>query len=831
MEHRLKELVSAIQEPFIVIDSNAIIITINQIAEHDFNFVSKDLIGKNLFSCFCPIEKYCNKCYLNNQIPSNCILNYKDHRFKLSSLSFTIEKVDYFLLKILPVHGVAQNSELSFRSLIGMLVTDSEGKIQFADEHFCSLTCQNEQEIEGKSILHLFPEEAYYLYAYLKNPAKGLECDIVRTNCEFERNHYINIDVLQTPNEPEKYFWLFHEIKNEELKRSRDNFQSLFKEMVSGFVLYDVVLNDELEACDLVFNTVNPAFEKLMKIDADRVVGKSFRELIPEYFNTWIEIYNEVLNTGRPSNSIKYIKQFNKYFEYVSYIPEQNKFALVFNDVTQNVQSRFELDKIFELSTDLICILDKDGNLKKVNPAFSNILGYDCTDLLDSNLDNYLLKAESGNIRHIFKEQLVSGETIEHKQNRFISKDGRVVWLSWTFQPLTEEQSVFAFGRDITTNKEYEYELIKAKELAEEGDKLKSAFLANMSHEVRTPMNAIIGFATLLDNEDLDAERRKKYIEIIRGRCDDLLRIIDDILDISKIEASQLDINPEPFSIKTFLNEALVIHNQRLEFSEKTSIRFSILPIEGDIMMYTDKQRLMQVLNNLVDNAIKFTLEGSINIGVKQLPNNKVQFSVTDTGIGIPPEKFDLIFQRFRQAEENLSRKFGGNGLGLAICKPLIELMGGKIWLESVVDVGSTFYFTIEQDLNKEQLEIPETLNNISILIVEDDRHSINYLRILLEQFGTNIIHARSGYEALKILKDGTKFDLIIMDIQLTDINGLELTQAIREFNKEIPIIAETAFAQNADRETCLTAGCNDYITKPIDDEELLALIGKHIKK
>jgi CheY-like chemotaxis protein len=262
---------------------------------------------------------------------------------------------------------------------------------------------------------------------------------------------------------------------------------------------------------------------------------------------------------------------------------------------------------------------------------------------------------------------------------------------------------------------------------------------------------------------------------------------------------------------------------------EKSHLSVELIKPSETLMVHNDRQRLLQVLNNLLDNAIKFTSKGFIRFGCRDYGPAKLLFFVSDTGVGIPREKYGIIFQRFRQAEENLTRKFGGNGLGLAISKPLVQLMGGSIWFESQEEVGSTFYFTIDKVLGKEELIKNSKIKNKRVLVVEDDRHSYDYFKILLEQFGGTVMCARSGNEALSLIESGIEIDTILMDIQLEDISGIEVTKSIRKINLNIPIIAQTAYAREEDRQNCLNAGCNDFIAKPVDDDVLIRIISKYL--
>lgn len=376
-----------------------------------------------------------------------------------------------------------------------------------------------------------------------------------------------------------------------------------------------------------------------------------------------------------------------------------------------------------------------------------------------------------------------------------------------------------------------------AKEKAEESNRLKSAFLANMSHEIRTPMNGILGFARLLKESNLRSDTQQEYIAIIERSGERMLNIINEIIDISKIQSGQMhvifsdvDINKIIDDCYNFFRPEAAIKNLEL----KRAVAFQ----NNEAIIKTDLVKLNGVLVNLVKNAIKYTQNGSIDFGYK-LDDSKteIEFYVKDTGIGIPNDRQVAIFDRFIQADIEDKMAQQGAGLGLTIAKTYIEMLDGKIWLESEVGKGSTFYFTLPYKPAKLfQNEIVATIETkqikkLKLLIVEDDYASYQLLKHTFEKFTKEIFTVKNGKDAIDVCLNNTDIDLILMDIQIPGMNGYEATRQIREFNKDVVIIAQTAFALSGDREKSIEAGCNDYLSKPIKNVELQKLIERYFGK
>lgn len=394
----------------------------------------------------------------------------------------------------------------------------------------------------------------------------------------------------------------------------------------------------------------------------------------------------------------------------------------------------------------------------------------------------------------------------------------------------------------IKERKKAEKELIAAKERAELSDKLKSSFLSNMSHEIRTPMNAIVGLSELLKDKGYSEEEKTEFVNLIVSNSNSLLGLIDDILDISKIESNQLNINFKNWQVYPLLNELYQRFTEEIKSGEKSHLdfRLSLENIDNDLTIEVDRVRLRQVLGKLLDNAIKFTDSGHIVLGCNLVEEGWILFFVEDTGIGLSEDKKEIIFELFRKVEDNILRLYRGTGLGLSLSQNLVKLMGGEIKVESEINIGSRFYFSLPLKKSTIAIEpvsvianqddVKPTWSGKNILVVEDDTSNFMFMYEILKVSGANILRAENGIEAMKMVSSDKKPDIIIMDIKLPGIDGYEATRRIREKNKEIPIIANTAYAMEGDREKSIEAGCNEYISKPTDRKFLLNLISKYLR-
>jgi signal transduction histidine kinase/CheY-like chemotaxis protein len=381
---------------------------------------------------------------------------------------------------------------------------------------------------------------------------------------------------------------------------------------------------------------------------------------------------------------------------------------------------------------------------------------------------------------------------------------------------------------------------INQKEKAQLADMLKTAFLANMSHEIRTPMNGILGFAEILKEQDLTGDERLECISIIEKSGQRMLTIINNIIDISKIESGLMKLDIQPLNINDQIKDIYTFFKPE---TDGKGIKLSYLNSlqDSDAIVNTDNEKLYAILMNLVKNAIKYTHSGTIEFGYIRKTDSEtevLEYFVRDTGIGIPEDRLDAIFERFIQADINDRQAYQGAGLGLSISKAYIEMLKGKITVESEIDKGTVFYFTIpytRDNLRKEKNihtePSPDRIKNLKVLIVEDDEASEILLTREVRTYCGEILKVKSGTEAIEVCIKNPDIDLILMDIQLPGKNGYEATMEIRKFNKDVVIIAQTAYALTGDREKALLAGCNDYLSKPINNAALRSMINVHFNK
>ncbi|MFN8255110.1 MAG: PAS domain S-box protein [Bacteroidales bacterium] len=648
-------------------------------------------------------------------------------------------------------------------------------------------------------------------------------------------------------------------ITEEKLKQNEIRFRSLFENMSNNVAIFEVVDDGK----DFIFKNFNSAAEKLEKINRNEIIGRSAELVFPtlrEY--NLLDSFRKVWKTGEPTNTPIIIYDNDgkilSWTENFIYRLPSKEIVVIYDDITQRKRAEFDLLKTkerYRIATEETMVAVWERNLETnkghADPVLFEILGYPIPEIEDSFSiwRNYIHPSDLEIITKM-NQELREGKIKElNVKFRATDKNGNIRWFIDKGVALKNAQGVttrlIGTISDITQQQVIEEQLILSKEKAEEADTLKSAFLANMSHEIRTPMNGILGFSDLLKSEEISDAERNSYIDIIQQSGKQLLNIINDILDISKIEVGQIQINEEDCSVNDLLDELMGLFKPEIVDKKKLKLELHKDLSNTDSILITDGVRLRQILTNLINNAIKFTSKGYIEFGYIMIPADSpdeqikhyLQFYVKDTGIGIPNSKREIIFDRFRQSDESHTRKFGGTGLGLAISKGFVELLGGQIWHESIEKSGSTFYFTIPYKIGdadrihkiEAKLGSDYHWKGEYVLIVEDDEISYKYLYKILNKTGLKLIRAVSGNDAVDLCDKHDEIKLVLMDIQLPGMNGYEATERIREFKPDLPIIAQTAHALPEDRQKSIEAGCNDYLSKPIKRQLLLAKINQYL--
>jgi len=522
-------------------------------------------------------------------------------------------------------------------------------------------------------------------------------------------------------------------------------------------------------------------------------------------------------------------------------------------EALRNSEARYRI--LAENMSDMVWLMNIDFKTLYISPSVTKTRGYEMAELNEISMENHMTQESWKRLSETFSHMLSRGNlesespllsfAIDIELNK---KNGCPFWCENVFTIILDEAgkptNILAAGRDITERKwaetvlyQQNMELKAAKEKAEESDRLKSAFLANVSHEIRTPMNGILGFAEFLRNPLLSQEKREQYIDIINSSSKQLLGIITDIIDISKIETKLVKIIKGKTNINDIINNVYSNLLMTIPKGKNVHLRVNKTLQDSLCMVNTDEVKLQQIISNLVENAIKFTDEGTVEFGYSVDEPNHVTFHVKDTGIGIDKGFHTVIFDRFRRVEMTQNVLRGGTGLGLAISKAYVELLGGNIWLESETGRGSTFSFKIplefitEQNNKEANSEITQvSFDQMNILIAEDDDINFLYLYEIISQASATILRAQNGRQLLEILESNPSIDLILMDIKMPIMNGIEATVEIRKTNQTIPIIAQTAYAFEEERQRALSAGCNDYLSKPIKKALLISYINKYKK-
>ncbi len=497
--------------------------------------------------------------------------------------------------------------------------------------------------------------------------------------------------------------------------------------------------------------------------------------------------------------------------------------------------------RVFESSPDPMIVVGTQALIVDFNSAFLEAFQVEADQVNKHKIFRFIHNDDWRKAVQDFKRTWEQGY-LKNVEYRVVRPDGKSfeaeVSTGAIFSREGKPDSMVVIVKDISNRKEAERKILEAKFKAEESDRLKTAFLSNMSHEIRTPMNAIVGFSDLLTDEHLGPEERRDFIAQINQGADDLMRLIDDIIDIAKIEAGQVNVHIAECFVRDLFKELQLMFLQNIKRAGKEGVNVIVQwdwPL-NELAIYTDPFRLKQILVNLMSNAVKFTEAGEIVLGLKEHPEG-VYFYVKDSGIGIREEKQKVIFHRFMQGHETKTKLYGGTGLGLAISKNLTEILGGEIGVHSSSGEGSTFWFILPR--NEVPLKYEAALrtptNNLrlwedkKVLIAEDDQSNYYFLYEALKETGIQVVWSKDGEETMALFREHEDLDLVLMDINMPLVNGYECTRMMKKERPDLPVIAQTAYAMSGEREISRQAGCDDYLAKPIKVSELLDAMARHI--
>jgi PAS domain S-box-containing protein len=868
------KFLSHISVPFLSIDSNNIIKEFNSPTVDMFHTIYMDesieILNAKFDNIFWFIKNYLskfkkgmdeNKEFVKEVKINNITWKFsgefiKHNDFIFLIINYHLEK-DEYTKKALQLASIAEASE---DAIIGKTL---DGKIVSWNKAAERIFGYSEKELLGKSFFILDDYKNAYEHDKISDStkiSKELKNYTIKKVNKNGEVMYLSIDISPVRNYNGDIVGdsvIARDITenkklHEELYNSEKKFRSIYEQSPIGIELFDA--NGEVLSS-------NKSFCKMFKLDNIKEFKYS------NFFNS-PHIYESVKTRIKNKQTSRVTCRYrlnqrvdirtNKnriyYFDIVtSPILNEKKdltsILLQVQDVTKIKTVEKKVQNFTNLSDDIFSIFDYDGKFLQVSAGINKVLEWTEKDVLYKNFKDFVHSDDIESSMKDFSYLLKYGRHIF--KNRYICKNGTYKWIEWNSFVVKEYSLIYSIGRDITKRMESEEELKKAKIAAEQASIEKSRFLANMSHEIRTPINGIMGMTDLALMTELTDEQ-KEYLNMVKTSSLHLLDIINDILDISRIESGKFKLDLVPFNLEEKVDK--IIKNFSVSACKKfIQVMYFIDPNICKNNIIGDPLKLSQILMNLLSNAIKFTERGNIVVCAKKIKGPKdrikVQFSVSDTGIGIPEDKMDKLFKTFSQVDDSYTKKYGGTGLGLSISKHLVNMMNGDIWVTSKFNQGSCFYFTVEffseetskdsinadslKSNNKPFLDTKENNKSKNILIVDDNEINQRFVSTLIGKKGYNYFTAFDGNEALDILKQIKKIDLIFMDIQMPNLNGLNATRAIRDMEKvthtHIPIIAMTAYTMVGDKEKFLDSGMDDYISKPIDYNILYKLMEKFL--
>ena len=706
------------------------------------------------------------------------------------------------------------------------------------------------EEMTGKTLHDAFPkQQADIFLQFIKNCIDKNKPDKITYPIEFE-SKTIWFEGRANPVGNKRLLFIASDIS--ERKRAE---KKLFESKKLLSTIAENFPNSYLSVINSDFTIGLTSGQELKKqnIDPKQLEGLKIDQIFGDKTEFILEKYKKTFRGEEQTFEIFFNDQHQLYKVVPLFADDGSvpQILSVVENITDRKQAEEALRKSEALQSkmaanigDVIVIIDDKGLNRYKSPNTEKLFGWKPEELIgQSTWDNVHpddLEHGKSFIGSLLEEPNKTGTT----ELRYKRKDGSYSYILFTGVNLLHDadiKGILGNYHDITESKKAEKELIEAKEKAEESNRLKTAFLNNMSHEIRTPLNGITGFIGLLQDSEIDDKDKHNYFDIINKSSDRLITTVTDIINISRIEAGLVKVSKTVVSVNEILEEQYRFFYHQAK-SKELELVYKPGLSESEARLVTDKHKLEGILTNLIKNAIKFTEQGEIRFACslkKEQETDVLEFYVKDTGIGIPVNRIDAIFNRFEQADIEDSRAFEGSGLGLAIAKSYVEMLGGKISVNSKEGEGTTFTFSLpytkqlvkqsdgKGNINK---ETQTAFSNLSVIIAEDDETSIMFFDAIFKNEFKNINYTKTGKETIDKCRENPETDLILMDIKMPGMNGYDATREIRKFNSNVVIIAQTAFGLTGDRNKAIEAGCNDYIAKPIKKEELKMIIKKHFK-
>jgi len=574
--------------------------------------------------------------------------------------------------------------------------------------------------------------------------------------------------------------------KSEELEKIIDN-------MSRAFSLHEMIFDNSGKPIDYKFVRINKAFTETTGLDSE-IIGKNITEILDKDSSEWIRIYSQIFTDNKTLHFEKYSYIFQKWFLIDAYKQNSHRFVTIFQDITDmKIKERQHLD-IINSTLSASYLTNKVGELLAINDRGCKYFNKTREELVGVNISQILPKESVEPKRKRTLEAIFTGKPVH-----FIDVINNKYFENYIYPILNDNGSteyIAIHCKDITEQENIKIELEKSKIEAEKSDLLKSLFLANMSHEIRTPMNSIIGFSDILLDDKFDTTNNKKFLKTINANAKHLEELLNNILDYAKIEAGELNLELlyERFPINDLfeeLEEIFIDINIRKNID---SVKLTFEKREDNEIIVSDFLRLKQVLYNLISNAIKFTESGHIRIGTR-IKDNIITFFVEDTGIGIPEDKLEIVFDKFMQVDASSKKQYQGTGLGLSIAKSIVNILGGNIWVDSTQKEGSTFFFTLPlqevQNIQTKQVnKIVYDFSNIKVIVLEDIPENYSLLGIMLKSMNVKIKWTLSSKETLDVLEEKLgDIDAIFIDMSLSNINILDFIEKLKQIDEELTII------------------------------------------